>query len=50
MYSLSCLLALYVANDNPELLILLPLPPKCWNYQHAAPVLVFVIPGIQEGI
>ena len=28
-----------VANNGLELLILLPLLPKCWNYRHLAPPL-----------
>jgi len=27
-----------VAEDNFQLLILLPLPPKCWNYRHATAI------------
>ena len=33
----------YTAEDDLELLILLPLPPEYWGYRHVLPHLVYVI-------
>lgn len=34
---------LYVAEDDPELLSLLPPPPKCWDHSYALQLLVYMV-------
>ena len=38
-----------VAEDDLELLILLPLPPRCWDYRPAPRHLVYVVLGTKPG-
>lgn len=39
-----------VAEADLEFLILVPLFPKCWNYRHVPPWLVYEVLGTEPGI
>lgn len=40
----------YVAKDNLDLFILLPLSPICWNHKCMPPCLAYALLGIKSGL
>lgn len=39
----------YIGEDNPELPILFPQPPKCWGYGYMLPRWVYAVLGSAPG-